>query len=124
MQEMTNRFSTSPSEHMPMALAVHYVKEMLGGIRMRVWRHRNQVQSILAPYKTVDGAGEIGLGLQRWMRGHGVYLQYKILFSWTKSISDCRSTWRLPYERTKKVRSERESRLSLIRGDMAKLFFL
>ncbi|AHV95609.1 PD-(D/E)XK nuclease family protein [Paenibacillus sabinae] len=118
LREMKKHYSASPSEPMPMDLAVQYVKEMLAGIRIRVTAtpkpgaiHISSLQN--GGWSGRDRTWILGMDERTWsisaVQDPLLLDQERITLS--KHLEPAK-------ERAKNVRSERESRLSQIRGEI------
>jgi len=118
LKEMTKRYSTSPTELMQMDLAVQYVKEMLTGIRIRATATPKPGTIHISSLQNGGWSGRertwiLGMDERTWsisvVQDPLLLDQERITLS--KHLEPTK-------ERAKNVRSERESRLSQIRGEI------
>ncbi|MGO4371588.1 PD-(D/E)XK nuclease family protein, partial [Paenibacillus sp. MCAF20] len=118
LKEMTKRYSASPSEPMPMDLAVQYVKEILAGIRIRVTATPKPGAIHISSLQNGGWSGRertwiVGMDEKTWSLSA---VQDPLLLDQERITL---SKYLEPtHEHAKNVRSERESRLSQIRGEV------
>lgn len=118
LKELTKRYSASSCEPMPMDLAVQYVKEMLAAIRIRAAAtpkpgaiHISSLQN--GGWSGRDRTWILGMDERTWSISA---VQDPLLLDQERiTLSE---HLELAKERAKNVRSERESRLSQIRGEI------
>ncbi|OBR63958.1 hypothetical protein A7K91_11220 [Paenibacillus oryzae] len=118
LKELTKHYATIPSEPMPMDLAVQYVKEMLAGIRIRAAAtpkpgtiHISSLQN--GGWSGRDRTWVLGMDERTWSISA---VQDPLLLDQERiTLSEHLKPAK---ERAKYVRSERESRLSQIRGEI------
>jgi len=117
LKEMTKRYKGSPSEPMGMDLAVQYVKEMLAGIRIRAKATPKPGAIHISSLQNGGWSGRertwiVGMDERTWsisaVQDPLLLDQERITMS--KHLEPTK-------KRAKNVRSERESRLSQIRGE-------
>ncbi|MBN2982346.1 PD-(D/E)XK nuclease family protein [Cohnella algarum] len=118
LKEMTKRYSASPSEPMPMDLAVQYVKEMLAGIRIRATATPKPGAIHISSLENGGWSGRertwiLGMDERTWSisAAQDPFLLDQERFTLSKHLESAK-------ERAKNARSERESRLSQIRGEI------
>lgn len=118
LKEMTMRYSASSSEPMPMDLAVQYVKEMLAGIRIRTTATPKPGAIHVSSLQNGGWSGRkrtwiLGIDERTWRIGvvQDPLLLDQERITLSKHLEPAK-------ERAKNVRSERESRLSQIRGEI------
>ncbi|MDD9271466.1 PD-(D/E)XK nuclease family protein [Paenibacillus sp. GCM10023248] len=118
LKEMTKRYLASPSEPMPMELAVQYVKEMLAGIRIRASVTPKPGAIQISSLQNGGWSGRertwiLGMDERTWSISA---VQDPLLLDEERiTLSKHLETAK---ERAKNVRNERESRLSQIRGEI------
>lgn len=118
LQETARLHSASPSEEMPMNMAIDYVREMVGGIRIRVSAtpkpgaiHVSSLQN--GGVSGRDRTWIIGMDERAW--GVSAVQDPLLLDEERTALSaDLESMG----ERARRTRMEREARLSLIRGEV------
>lgn len=118
LKEMTKRHSISQSEPMQMDLAVQYVKEMLAGIRIRATATPKPGAIHISSSQNGGWSGRewtwiVGMDERTWsisaVQDPLLLDQERVMLS--KHLEPT-------HEHAKNVRSERESRLSQIRGEI------
>ncbi|MGF9913342.1 PD-(D/E)XK nuclease family protein [Paenibacillus ehimensis] len=118
LKEMTKRYSAIPSEPMPMDLAIQYVKEMLAGIRIRATASPKPGSIHISSLQNGGWSGRertwiLGMDERTWsisaVQDPLLLDQERITLS--KHLEPAK-------ERAMNARSERESRLSRIRGEI------
>lgn len=118
LQETAKHYSASPSETMPMVLAIRYVREMLSGIRIRVSAtpkpgavHVSSLQN--GGLSGRDRTWILGMDERAWSVS---VVQDPLLLDEERAVlsGDLESVG----EQARRTRLERESRLSLIRGEV------
>jgi ATP-dependent helicase/nuclease subunit B len=118
LKEMTTRYSASPSVPMQLELAVQYVKEMLAGIRIRTAATPKPGAIHISSLQNGGWSGRkrtwiVGMDERTWSLSA---VQDPLLLDQERiTLSKHLETAK---ERAKQVRSERESRLSQIRGEV------
>ncbi|QCT01578.1 ATP-dependent nuclease subunit B-like protein [Paenibacillus algicola] len=118
LTEMTRRYSLSPSEPMPMDIAVQYVKEMLTGITIRSAAVPKQGVIHISSLQNGGWSGRdvtwiVGMDERTWSISA---LQDPLLLD--QEREKLSTHLESAKERVSKIRSERESRLSNIRGNI------
>jgi ATP-dependent helicase/nuclease subunit B len=116
--ELATRHSSSPSELMPMDMAKRYVREILGGIRIRVSAtpksgavHVSSLQN--GGWSGRDRTWIMGMDERAWRIST---VQDPLLLD--EERTGLSEDLEPMGERAKRIRHERESRLSLIRGEV------
>ncbi|MFD0959156.1 PD-(D/E)XK nuclease family protein [Paenibacillus chungangensis] len=118
LKEMTVRYATCPSEPMPMDSVIPYVREMLAGIRIRVTATPRPGMLHVSSLQNGGWSGRertwiVGVDERTWRISA---VQDPLLLDQERmALSKSLETVQ---ERAKRVRSERESRLSQIRGEV------
>ncbi|CAM4499190.1 RecB family exonuclease [Paenibacillus endophyticus] len=118
LQELVIRFSESPRECMPMDLALKYVREMLSGIRIRVSATPKPGAVHVSSLHNGGWSGRertwiAGLDQGTW--SVSAKQEPLLLDKERKVLSEHLVSTQ---QRAQKIRNERESRLSLIRGEV------
>ncbi|SDT08804.1 PD-(D/E)XK nuclease superfamily protein [Paenibacillaceae bacterium GAS479] len=118
LQETNDRYLTSEPELMPMDLAISYVREMLNGIRIRVSATPKPAAVHISSLSNGGWSGRdrtwiVGMDERAWSISA---VQDPLLLDRERIAMF--ADLELVQERASKVRRERESRLSLIRGEI------
>lgn len=118
LRELTSRYSSSPAESMPLEMAVGYVREMLGEIRIRVSATPKPGSVYVSSLQNGGWSGRdrtwiVGMDEKAWSVPT---VQDPLLLDEERAALS--AELESMGQRARRIRIERESRLSLIRGEV------